>query len=330
MTLLRILNSYHRLPDKVRKTLETAVLSVVVLLALLWVVAAIAFGRYYVATFVAGFSLTLAVTCYVLAKGRSVRHKVGALLGIYIGLIGFFGSAHYMLFLRNPNLYAFSEVIEEGKVLEEYDDTYKEVLDRNKALFVLAQAHIMIDKVLIAHQHKVYFINPVREQIESEDGFVSLDSSSRIRFRQDQLQGAHSVSHVYWLDLRSRDDFSFSVGGDVVAVVVIPTSRAAFHMHSADSPEKLRSTLEQLIEALRDERETLLAKVRAHVGERPEWNILDFVYYSTVTLTTLGYGDIVPNSSLARFIVLLNSIAGVFFVAYALVALWSGGGSGAP
>lgn len=100
-------------------------------------------------------------------------------------------------------------------------------------------------------------------------------------------------------------------------------------MHNADSPEKLRSTLEQLIEALRDERETLLAKVRAQIEGRPEWDILDFVYYSTVTLTTLGYGDIVPNSSLARFIVLLNSIAGVFFVAYALVALWSGGGSDA-
>lgn len=118
MTLLHILNSYHRLPDKVRKTLETVVLSVVVLLALLWVVAAVTFGRYYVATFVAGLSLTLAVTCYVLAKGRSVRHQVGALLGIYIGLIGFFGSVHYILFLRNPDLYAFSEVFKEGKALE--------------------------------------------------------------------------------------------------------------------------------------------------------------------------------------------------------------------
>jgi hypothetical protein len=120
MTLLRLPNSYRRLPNKVRTTLETIVLSVAVLLVLLWVVAAVAFGRYYVASFVACFSLALSVTCYVLAEGRSVRHQVVARLGIYIGLIGFFGSTHYILFLRNPDLYAFSEVIKEGKVLEEY------------------------------------------------------------------------------------------------------------------------------------------------------------------------------------------------------------------
>src|SRR5690349_18903037 len=120
MTFLPFLNLYRRLPVKVRSTLEQIVLSVVVLIVLLWAVAAVAFGRYYIASLVAGFSLALAVTCYVLATGRSIRHQVGALLGIYIGLIGFFGSAHYILFLRNPDLYAFSEVIKEGKTLEEY------------------------------------------------------------------------------------------------------------------------------------------------------------------------------------------------------------------
>jgi hypothetical protein len=38
------------------------------------------------------------------------------------------------------------------------------------------------------------------------------------------------------------------------------------------------------------------------------------VYFSFVTLTTLGYGDITPVSTVARQLVLLEAMAGVFFI----------------
>jgi voltage-gated potassium channel len=40
-----------------------------------------------------------------------------------------------------------------------------------------------------------------------------------------------------------------------------------------------------------------------------------FVYFSFVTLSTVGYGDITPASQLVRSVVILQVIAGVFFVA---------------
>ena len=40
-----------------------------------------------------------------------------------------------------------------------------------------------------------------------------------------------------------------------------------------------------------------------------------FTYYSFITLTTLGYGDILPVSAFARSISMLESITGIFYLA---------------
>lgn len=45
----------------------------------------------------------------------------------------------------------------------------------------------------------------------------------------------------------------------------------------------------------------------------------DFLYHSFVTLTTLGYGDLVPVAPMARSLTLLEAVVGVFYVT-ALVA----------
>ncbi len=42
---------------------------------------------------------------------------------------------------------------------------------------------------------------------------------------------------------------------------------------------------------------------------------MDFVYFSFVTLTTLGYGDIVPVSNAARSAAIATSVSGVLFIA---------------
>jgi len=49
----------------------------------------------------------------------------------------------------------------------------------------------------------------------------------------------------------------------------------------------------------------------------------DFVYYSFVTLTTLGYGDIVPLSATARSLVYMEAIFGQFYMAILVAGLVS-------
>jgi hypothetical protein len=48
---------------------------------------------------------------------------------------------------------------------------------------------------------------------------------------------------------------------------------------------------------------------------------LDFQYYSFVTLTTLGYGDVLPISDTARALAIVESIVGQFYIAVLVAAL---------
>ena len=42
------------------------------------------------------------------------------------------------------------------------------------------------------------------------------------------------------------------------------------------------------------------------------------IYYSFVTLATLGYGDMVPDTSMTRSVAILEAVIGQFYV-----AIWS-------
>ncbi|GAL07113.1 potassium channel protein [Photobacterium aphoticum] len=57
--------------------------------------------------------------------------------------------------------------------------------------------------------------------------------------------------------------------------------------------------------------------------EKKEWGetFANAAYFSFVTLTTLGYGDISPVTPFAQVIVYLEAIAGVFYMAIVVASL---------
>lgn len=56
-------------------------------------------------------------------------------------------------------------------------------------------------------------------------------------------------------------------------------------------------------------------------GDTRPWS--DLIYYSYVTLTTLGYGDVLPLSTRVRSLAILEAITGVFYVAVLVARLVS-------
>jgi len=56
-------------------------------------------------------------------------------------------------------------------------------------------------------------------------------------------------------------------------------------------------------------------------SQRHDWLFLQFLYYSYTTLTTLGYGDIVPRTSPAQMISTLEAITGQFYLAILVARL---------
>ena len=47
----------------------------------------------------------------------------------------------------------------------------------------------------------------------------------------------------------------------------------------------------------------------------------DFVYFSFVTLTTLGYGEITPISAQARSVAMMEAVSGVLYIAVLVARL---------
>lgn len=56
-------------------------------------------------------------------------------------------------------------------------------------------------------------------------------------------------------------------------------------------------------------------------GETWQDNFPDLIYFSFVTLTTLGYGDLLPTSPIARFLVYIEAILGMFYMAIVVSSL---------
>jgi hypothetical protein len=101
------------------------------------------------------------------------------------------------------------------------------------------------------------------------------------------------------------------VSREVVAVSGIPLfpSRIDFYKDFANASI---STLEASIA----ETERRLSTVESSTPE--VWSFWDFVYFSAVTQTTVGYGDILPNSTLVRNIVVAQLILGLVIVTFAV------------
>lgn len=57
-------------------------------------------------------------------------------------------------------------------------------------------------------------------------------------------------------------------------------------------------------------------------NEEPNYPLNDYLYFSAVTLTSLGYGDILPYSSLARGLVMLETISGVLIIGLLVSSLF--------
>lgn len=48
------------------------------------------------------------------------------------------------------------------------------------------------------------------------------------------------------------------------------------------------------------------------------WSYWDFLYFSVITQATVGYGDILPNSTTVRIIVMLQVLVGLVLVVFAI------------
>jgi ABC-type glycerol-3-phosphate transport system permease component len=128
-----------------------------------------------------------------------------------------------------------------------------------------------------------------------------------------------------------RDDRQNLIGQEVVSLggpsgeLQRKTSAAEWNRIVAEyfpptSPEQysematpVQDAVQRRLRGLRSEAAQPLDKPRPR-----EWRFIDFIYFSTITQTTVGYGDILPNSSIVRCAVIVQVLLGLLLVGFAI------------
>jgi hypothetical protein len=230
---------------------------------------------------------------------KSIHDHVGLVVtfGVFLAFIFAFARVYLCLYLSDKANFSF-----DADVSSRQADVHMERM-HNQA----AELHQRI----IEKAMQVSILTEVLETLESaltrleDDGStfhaLQLPSGRRCEarcFTAPQQYPSPELDEFYYLAL-------FDVGGKSLGT----------RMTDADSFSDIQRALPDVIANAQIEESRLLEKARAKAPSTM-WSFWDFFYFSTITQTTVGYGDILPNSTIVRMIVSLQ-----IFVGYALLVV---------
>ena len=118
----------------------------------------------------------------------------------------------------------------------------------------------------------------------------------------------------------------YSPGGGIYAWLSVGTAKETLETwnYPGTWPFRLDDYIQFHKEALLRCDETIerLIQRSATLGSaHPDlWGYLDFLYFSAITQTTVGYGDILPNKTSVRMLVVIQILVG-YFVIVTMVSL---------
>jgi hypothetical protein len=157
--------------------------------------------------------------------------------------------------------------------------------------------------------------------VKPEDSFVTAPPDRQFRFGREWNSASKNPYLVDVLVIRTTDGQHFL--RDVEPTIWGPQEDSrVVSLLNANGEEKVRELLEIWYSDTRQRFDDLARDVAENRAGRPQWEFFDFCYFSTITLTTLGYGDIVPNSRWARMLVMCQAFFGIGYIAFNIQLLW--------
>jgi ion channel len=262
----------------------------------------IKFGYY-----VFSIAVIIAIGALHVARSRGVRSRIVALLVTYLCIVAIFGSIYYILFCRDVTAFAFAANTSEGKAVEHFSRELAHYRQLNEEVYVveLLDSNINITLELISSDVKRQLDSTHTAQTYTE---TSIDGESQVKVR--------------WLQvMHGSQRYRFGAAPGAVHSR-FESERLTAELFDAKSRAGAHKAIVNLLEYLLRNRLRSQAALSADLRRDPRWEFLDFCYFSVVTMTTVGYGDIVPNNSVVRLCVTAQAVIGVAFVAYALIFLW--------
>jgi len=213
-----------------------------------------------------------------------------AIFGIYVFSILVFAVVYLYVFKSYPKSFVFNADIRSARS-ESFQESAKEQIAK-----LLAQIPLLTDlEHTLATKSKFDSTTDILTfpRIEfMSSPIYSYQFSDDRRKRHDKPRFETIVAY----DLAGRSVFERTV--PIVPLLTDEAKIAYYHDFASSFLSEIRQTVQK--------RESQLASLG---GPTPDvWSFLDFLYFSTITQTTVGYGDILPDSTLVRMLVVLQLV----------------------
>jgi hypothetical protein len=223
---------------------------------------------------------------------------------VYVVLIFAFAALYHIVYLRRTSNFIFASDIRKTAVTDFH-----------------SKASVRIEQI----EAGVQIIQELRETIKNNDDF--LDAAKRANvfdlpcgwkcrvYRRILLLGGSPLGGkpklpgvIGGVTVYTKEDARWF---DVPLTGLVPDSMVP----EPDWMKRLTGAEEKLTEEMKD----LERRLQSISSPHPEvWSFWDFLYFSTITQTTVGYGDILPNSTVVRMIVVCQILCGYAVIAIAI------------
>ena len=236
------------------------------------------------------------------AHKRAFRKRVIAIsIGMICALTGF-GSLYHLVYRIDQFTFVFNPQLAEGRQYLVFADRLEEIRNDNSRVFLL--------NVMDAYVDKIVGLKPEVEVGLTKPNWIRIDDSTQFRFGCQVTAGTSNL----FFDFRyGGEEMSFSQN-DVTDPVVLLIANVVNSRHD----ESMHRALQSLASFVAEQRSKHIVELHQIMDAQPEWDLLDFVYFSAITITTVGYGDILPVGRVARLIVTFQAVFGILYLAFAV------------
>ncbi|HEV8613222.1 MAG TPA: potassium channel family protein [Gemmatimonadales bacterium] len=241
-------------------------------------------------------------------RARFLRYTIY----LYLGSVFLFAGFYFLLFRHNPVTFAFA-----ADILSAQATTLKLETRRDS---VTTEQHIGLLQILVDTLARTARNTPLssRATVTGREALFQLGSReySVTRSVRDSTGGG-AIESPGEVEVRQE-------GGSLLARMELPGGKLDFTPENAG---ELQDQAQRLIKFLRGQLALSHDLVmRLPTAVRPNWGYVDFVYFSAITQLTVGYGDILPNTTLVRVLVIIQSLVAVVMLVVVINLVLTGGG----
>jgi hypothetical protein len=237
----------------------------------------------------------------------------------YIYIIFGFGILYYQAYNSNPLSFAYSGDLSKQIEINKYiSKSYDKLFDIHKKIFMLSE---LTDNSNIA-------FSSINRKSKDYNELVSMDSLKfnilfvnvgKIQMKLYNVVVAHdSINHNSTFLILKNTDYELEYN-DILQTREDYITNLFYSINETD----FQNNVIKLMDAYKNEIGPIENDLNKYLAGHKIWTYLDFVYFSCITITTIGYGDIIPNSLFIRLMVIFESIIGVLFICFAITLFFN-------